>query len=248
MLMFVFLTPAFADEHFPFLAVVSRESVNVRSGPNTNFEKVDKLNNGTQVIVLGHTYEWYKVQPTSTTKEYIRADYLKVDNASIGMVLGENVNVRSSANSNSSSLGEIKKGTLVKVDEMTNGWCRIEPVAGTVVWINQDFLKAISTDVPSSLLIPTIEKSTSYVQQEPVQVISSSISLRGTLEPLAQSPRDDVHYEIVIDSKSVYYLQDIPQITNFANAVVDVEGDIVPDWQKKSMYPLVHIKKIALVL
>jgi len=56
-LVFTFLTPGFADEHFPFLAEVSKESVNVRSGPNTNFEKVDKLSRGAQVVVLGKTYD-----------------------------------------------------------------------------------------------------------------------------------------------------------------------------------------------
>ena len=48
--------------------------------------------------------------------------------------------------------------------------------------------------------------------------------------------------------KLSYYLKDIPQISFFANTVVTVEGTIVPDPQKKFMYPLVHINKIALVL
>ena len=44
------------------------------------------------------------------------------------MLLGENVNVRSSANSNAASLGEVKKGTLVRVLEqaqwMVPAWAR----------------------------------------------------------------------------------------------------------------------------
>ena len=42
-LIFILIAPGFADEHFPFLAEVSKESVNVRAGPNTNFEKIDKI-------------------------------------------------------------------------------------------------------------------------------------------------------------------------------------------------------------
>src|SRR5580704_17173735 len=76
-LIFAFMTPGFADEHFPFLAEVIKESVNVRAGPNTNFEKVDRLNRGTQVVVLGRSYEWFKVQPLPTTKAFIRSDYLR---------------------------------------------------------------------------------------------------------------------------------------------------------------------------
>jgi len=247
-LIFAFIAPGYADEHFPFLAEVSKESVNVRAGPNTNFEKVDKLSKGAQVVVIGRSFEWYKIQPLASTKEYIRSDYLKIKNGNIGVVLGDNVNIRASANSNAASLGEVKQGALVKVEGQENGWSRLETVAGTGAWVHQDFLKEKSGDVPSSLLAPTVEWPANADREESIKIITSSISLQGTLEPLAQSPRADVHYEIVIDQKSVYYLQDIPQIANFANSVVEVEGDVVPDWQKKSMYPLVHIKKIALVL
>ncbi len=119
---------------FPFLAEVSKESVNVRAGPNTNFAKVDKLNKGVDVVVLGRSYEWFKVQPLPTTKSFIRADYLQIkEGGDIAVVLGDNVNVRCEASSDAASLGEIKKGTLVKVLENTKGWCRLAPVAGTVV-------------------------------------------------------------------------------------------------------------------
>src|SRR5476649_1600829 len=91
-LVFAFIAPGYADEHFPFLAEVSKESVNVRAGPNTNFEKVDKLDKGVQVVVLGRSYEWYKVQPLSTTKAYIRSDYLTIKpGEDTAQVLGDNV-------------------------------------------------------------------------------------------------------------------------------------------------------------
>ena len=257
-LTFAFIAPGFADEHFPFLAEVSKESVNVRAGPNTNFEKVDKLSKGANVVVLGRSYEWYKVQPLPTTKSYIRSDYLKINpGVDISVVLGDNVNIRCSAKSDAASLGEVKKGTLVKVLGQENGWCRLAPVAGTVVWINQDFLQQTSADVPASLLIQKVEMP-SVLPAVPAPVaappkvvavaVSPWVSMRGTVEALVQSPDADVHYEIVLDDKSVFYLQDIPQIAFFCNTVVDVEGAIIPDPQKKFMYPLFHINKISLVL
>src|SRR5476649_607257 len=89
-LMFVFIAPGFADEHFPFLAEVSKESVNVRAGPNTNFEKIDKLTKGTQVVVLGRSYEWLKVQPLASTNVFIRCDYLKIDaGQEVAVVIGD---------------------------------------------------------------------------------------------------------------------------------------------------------------
>ncbi len=259
-LIFAFITPGFADEHFPFLAQVIKESVNVRAGPNTNFEKIDKLNKGAQVVVLGRSYEWLKVQPLPTTKAYIRSDYLStIKGSSIAVVLGDNVNVRSSAGSEAASLGEVKKGTLVKILGQINGWSWLAPVAGTAAWIHQDFLKEISADVPSSLLIRDIKEPPATPQAGPVPIVANSlnapvsgvspwVTMRGTVEALVVPIDGKVHYEIVLDDKSVFFLQDIPQISFFCNTLVDVEGAVIPDPQKKFMYPLLHINKIALVL
>jgi len=248
-LIFAFIRPGFADEHFPFLAEISKESVNVRAGPNTNFEKIDKLNKGVQVVVLGRSYEWYKIQPLATTKSYIRADYLKIkEGVNVAVVTGDNVNIRSSPHSEAASMGEVKKGTLVKVLEQVQGWCRLEPVAGTAAWVHQDFLKEVSPQVPSSLLIATIQWPSETVFKNIAKVVIERVTLQGTLQPLLQFPSDDVHYKIVIDNKSVYYLQDIPRLSTFANMVVSVEGTVIPDPLKKFTYPLLHINKITLVI
>ena len=240
-LIFVFLAPGFADEHFPFLAQVIKESVNVRAGPNTNFEKIDKLKKGATVVVLGRSYEWYKIQPLSTTKSYIRSDYLNITKGGdLAVVLGDNVNVRSSPNTDAASLGEVKKGTLVNVLEEVGGWSSLAPVPGTAAWVHQDFLKEISADVPASKAV--------------LSGVSPWVSMRGTVEALINPPappqagQAGVHYEIVLENKSVFLLQDIPQISFFCNTLVDVEGAIIPDPQKKFMYPLLHINKVALVL
>ena len=232
------------------IAEVSKESVNVRAGPNTNFEKIDKLNKGAQVIVLGRSFEWYKVQPLATTKAYIRADYLKIkEGVDIATVLGENVNVRSRASSDGASLGELKKGTLVKIVENAKGWCRLYPVAGTAAWIHQDFLKEVSADVPAGLLItPFKEPVGTAVPMAPPKVIVEKVSLQGTLAALPQAQGDDLRYQIKIDEKTIYYIKDIPHMSFFANMVVSLEGEIVPDPLKTAIYPVVHINKIALVL
>ncbi|MDE1920073.1 MAG: SH3 domain-containing protein [Candidatus Omnitrophica bacterium] len=256
-LLSVFLAAGFAAEHFPYAAQVSRESVNVRSGPNINFEKVGQLNRGAKVVVLGRSYEWLKVQPPPQTKAYIRSDYLKMKGDGVAEVSGDHVIVRCLPNTDSSSLGELRKGTLVRVLGTAQGWSLLAPVAGTAVWINQGFLKEISADVPPSLLIPAVSSAPAAPVVAPVApppakkapvAESPWVSMRGTVEALVQPLAPDVHYEIVLDDKSVFLLQDIPRISYFCNTVVNVEGGVVPDPQKKLMYPLLHINKISLVL
>lgn len=256
-ILLAFVTPGFADEHFPFLAQVSRESVNVRAGPNTNFAKVDELSKGAQVVVLGHYYEWYKVQPPAGTKVYIRSDYLKVQNGNVFEVLGDNVNVRASASSDSASLGEVKKGTLVQVLGQAQGWSALSPIAGTFVWIHQDFLKEVSDQVPVSMLIPVVPvpstvitpaQSPATVQTQVATPVSPWVSLRGKVVILVKPLRADVHYEIVLDDKSVFLIQDMPQLDFFCDTVVTIQGAVVPDPQKTLMYSLLHINRISLVL
>ncbi len=133
----------YADEHFPFLAQVSKQSVNIRAGANTNFEKLDKLSLGAQILVLGKTYSWYKVQLPKTAQAYIRSDYLKVAEDLSAQLIGDTVNIRAAANSDATSLGIVKKGELVKVIKQTNGWCQIEPPSQAVGWIREDFLTLI---------------------------------------------------------------------------------------------------------
>jgi hypothetical protein len=167
-------------------------------------------------------------------------------------VSGDNVNVRASASSEAASLGEVKRGTMVKVLGQTNGWSSLSPVAGTAAWVHQDFLIETSADVPGSMLIQRITKDTSETAESPAKVVPSAVSpwvsMRGKVEVLVQPLGADVHYEIVMDDKSVFLLKDIPHLSDFCNAVVDLEGAVIPDPQKKLMYPLLQINKIMLVL
>ncbi|MDE2028715.1 MAG: SH3 domain-containing protein [Candidatus Omnitrophica bacterium] len=253
-LVIAFARPGYADEHFPFLAEVSRESVNVRAGPNINFEKVDELRKGDKVVVLGHYYEWYKVQPPSGTKAYIRSDYVDMKGDGVGEVSGDNVNVRSRPTSDAASLGEVKRGTLVKVLGQANGWTVLSPVAGTAMWINQGFLKQVSGEVPEAMLIPQVQLPPAAPPAPVAAPVKAAepqspwVSMRGTVEALVTPADPQVHYEIVLDNKSVFLLKDMPQLEYFCNTVVNIEGNVVPDPQKKYMYPLLHINKIVLVL
>lgn len=252
-LVIVLTVQGYADEHFPFLAQVSKDSVNVRAGSNTNFEKIDKLSRGTKVVVTGRSYEWYKIQPLPTTKAYIRSDYLQIkEGGLVAAVLGDRVNVRSSPNSDAASLGQIKKGALVVVLEQVNGWCRLAPVAGTAAWIHHDFLQLISADVPASMFIKAVEWAPRAVPAAAVvsvpTIVPADVSLRGVVEPLGDAPGAEAHYALTLDGKAVYYLQDMPHIDFFAHTVVDVKGTVVLNPHKKCMYPLLHINKISLVL
>ncbi len=241
----------YADEHFPFLAEVSRSSVNVRAGGNTNFEIIDKLVQGAEVVVLGHTFEWYKVQLPSTASAYLRADYVKIYKGGLGELSGDRVNVRAKASSDSSPLGQLHKGAIVRLVDKTNDWWKIDPPAGTFGWIHQDFLKLKSPDVPVQALrkplsAPLMEAAAVPNHPELTSAEPVPVTVKGKLQVLVPPPSPDVHYQVMVDGRAMYYLRDAPHLDRFSQAIVRVDGIAAPE--SKSAFPVLRIKKISLLL
>ncbi len=136
-----------ADEHFPFLGQVSKSSVNVRSGPNINFEVIEQLAQDERVIVTGRHYEWFKVRLSSKAKAFIRADYLLVkDPQQPAEIIGDKVNVRCAPNSDSTSLGQLAKGGKVVLVVENNGWWQIVAPDEINGWVHQDFVRFVSDE------------------------------------------------------------------------------------------------------
>ena len=240
-----------ADEHFPFLGEVSRGPLNVRAGANANFEAVDKLEKGAEVVVLGRSYEWYKIQLPSSSDAFIRADYIEKHPANIGELTGDRVNLRARANSESSAVGQLRKGDLVKLIEQTNGWWKIQPPAGSFAWVHSDFVRFKSAEVPPQLqqkplLLPEAAVVSGRTKGEGDSAQGAAVMVQGSLQSMLPAPQADVHYQILVDGRPVYYLHDAPHLENFDRAVVRVEGAAGP--KSNSACPVLYLKKISLVL
>jgi len=234
-----------ADEQFPFLGEVSRGPVNVRAGANINFEVVDKLSQGAEVVVLGKSYEWYKVQLPSTASGFIRADYIKASGKT-GVVSGNKVNIRAKADSESAILGQVHKGEQVKLIAQANGWWKLEPPAQATGWVHQDFLRMKSAQVPPQMLRKAVIVDVPPGPAGQAPAVSQAVAVQGRLMPLSQAPTADVHYQVVVNGKPAYYLQDAPHLEDFSEAFVRIEGDTMAG--AKSPCPVVNLKKVLLVL
>jgi len=231
----------YADEHFPFLAQVSKKSVNIRAGANTNFEKIDQLSEGAEVIVLAKSFDWYKVQLPLTAKAYVRADYLKIKQNSMAELIGDKVNIRAAANSESASLGMIKKGEAVKVIAQVNDWWQIEPPVQAAGWIRQDFLSVKSA---------TVDATTLTNAKAPMPANTTALKLievKGMLKAIAGSD-SQARYQLVADDQMVYYIQSIPDLDCFKGAKVSVKGFIVADPDHTHAHPILHAAHVSLLL
>src|SRR5262245_22482211 len=128
---------SWAKEHFPFLGEIVSDKVSVRAGENVNFERVDILPTGAQVIVLDESYEWYKIQLPSTAKVYVRIDYITVLKDQLAQVSGNRVNVRAGRGVNFSSLGQLQKGDYIRLVSKMDDWFQIQPVEDLYGWVHK---------------------------------------------------------------------------------------------------------------
>jgi uncharacterized protein YgiM (DUF1202 family) len=241
LLMLALTASSFADEQFPFLGETSKGPVNVRAGANTNFEVVDKLNAGAEVVILGKAYEWFKIQLPQDAAAYVRADYIKEVGGSIGEMTGNKVNVRAKPGSEASTLGQLQKGDLIKLIEKSGEWWKIEPPPSTYAWIHSDFIK-VKTD--GDVKVATRKALT----QDSIPVPKAQVvmlEVKGKLEP-APLAVPGAKYQIVSEGKPTYYLQDTPHLDRFNQASVNVEGAVIPGGTDQC--PLLSVRKISFVL
>lgn len=229
-------TFGYADEHFPFLAEVSKKSVNIRAGANTNFERLDQLSQGQEIVVLAKSFDWYKVQLPATAKAFIRADYLKITQQPLAELTGDKVHIRAAANSDAASLGFVKKGEKVKLIAQVNEWWQIEAPIQAAGWIRQDFLTLKSQKVPEALM----------TRQVTTAVVSPDLKINEYKGRLRSASA--MSYELQLEDGTIYYVRSIPNIDRFKGARVLVKGFIASDEAKTYTYPVLHALNVSLLL
>ncbi len=244
----VFTTIAIADEHFPLSGQINHGPVNVRSGANTNFEIVSKLSQGEKIVVLGKSYEWYKIQLPLRSNAFIRADYIKEMGDHGGEIVGSKVNIRSKPDSNASVLGQLSKGDVVKLTQKANDWWQIQPPSGTVAWVHSSFVDLSNVPVPDDALRKPL-KAEDMIAPLPkiVKPVTPAFHARGTLKLLAENVLSHVHYKIVAEGQTICYVEDADNLVKFNNVMVSVEG-IKDETAGLLSAPVIVIHKIAIVL
>ena len=125
---------------FPVPGEVAGDSVNVRSGPGTNYSVLTKLNKGEQVVVLGEEFGWVKIEVPSATFSWISADFVERGEGNQGTVTANRVNIRAGSGTDFDILGQANSGDRIEIVDEVQGWYKISPPAGTMAWIRSDYI------------------------------------------------------------------------------------------------------------
>ena len=145
--------PALADRTYTVYVSSTGGSLNLRSGPGTNYGVNGYVMHGDTVSVLTSGDEWSEVRVTRTGKTgYIKTKYFdgttaaqggasSATTATVYVKSGMNLNLRSGAGTNYSILGYVRSGSKVSVLGYNGDWVNVNvPSLGKSGWIMTKYL------------------------------------------------------------------------------------------------------------
>ncbi len=269
-IIFLVPIPVFAaTESFPFLAEAINERVNVRAGQSQNFEKLCQLEKGEEVVVVGKDFSWYKVQLPPRTYVYVSDKYVRLVSGMEGEIIGDRVNVRSSAKVESTILGQVEKGARIRIIEKSPGWYKIAPPAQVFGWVADGLLTFKSKNItayrpkeereePLAAQNGTESSEVAQVQQPATPAISpaapslnsKNVSVTGVLRLLPpRQNKADVSYELLIRNKPAYFIQGPrAMLDDFARCTVTIDGTLNADLEKQFSRPVLNVARVQLLL
>lgn len=135
------------DEKIIATGKTTVSSLNVRSGPSSNYSKLGILIKGTKVeVVERYSNGWYKIKYKGSYG-YVSGAYVSLD-GSKGEVIATGkttagLNVRSGAGTGYKKIGYLSKGTKVEiVTKLSNGWYKIK-FNSSYGYVSGDYVKLI---------------------------------------------------------------------------------------------------------
>lgn len=159
---------------------ITSNSVNLRSGPGTNYSKLDKLQKLDAVTILDKNGDWYKVTAIAVNKTgYVYASFVKVTSSSPtqtpgpttptptptatpsgsqqGKLNAGGVNFRTGPGTKYGSQGRLAKDTLVTVLSKTGDWYKLTVNAtGKTGYVFAKYVTLIAaTPSPTPTVTPT---------------------------------------------------------------------------------------------
>ncbi|MBF0330606.1 MAG: SH3 domain-containing protein [Candidatus Omnitrophica bacterium] len=139
---------------FPFTARVVSDRVNIRAGQSNNYESIIMVEKGSDLVVLGKLYSWYKVALPEGAKLFLKKEHAKPLSTEVGEVVVDRVNVRARPNTDAAIIGQLVRGEQFFIKGVSgdkSDWFVIRPVAKTVGWVHEDFIEFKNSTVPAKL-------------------------------------------------------------------------------------------------
>ncbi|MCD4781394.1 MAG: SH3 domain-containing protein [Candidatus Omnitrophica bacterium] len=245
---FIFTPLAQAQDIFPFVGRINTNKVNVRAGQSNNFEKLIRLSENSEVVVVGKKYSWYKIRLPRQSKAYIFAKFVKIidEDQNKGIVIGSRINVRAGRGTNFSILGQVNAGDEVLVLSHEKDWMQIEPLDSMFGWVADKFLEYKDADVDTFLA--KVEEPEPRVEEP--ETPAEPMVIKGELRTAsATTGYENVAYLLYVDDQPRYYIEGMNDLLDdFVNHKVEIEGMEDKSFVHTLSHPVLSVSRVEYVL
>jgi len=237
------------ETNYPQYGKVKVDNLNLRAGPNVNYNSLLQLMQDTLVIIVGHKYNWYKVSLPPQVNCYIKSNYLEIhQNKTYSKT--DNLNIRSGPGFNFSVIGQIGKGEIVYIKKSDEEWTSIYPTQNSYGWVYSKYVKIVKLSNKEKFTLfkkfynknklierelsansyNTIEKQVSHklTKIEPIEEIEN-VSKKEIQQETETNVSNKVPEKKVPEKKVVGYIKDLGVILNRpgTHKLVDAKGNLL---------------------
>jgi uncharacterized protein YgiM (DUF1202 family) len=165
---------------YPYIAEITDDNVNIRSGPGTNYYHCGKLNTGDKVKVVASRHSWSHIVPPAGSFSWISKQYVEVDpnNPQIGTVTGDSVRVYAGSDllkpmHSTTVQMELNSGDKVELmGEEQDDYYKIAPPSGAYLWVLTQYTKP--TGEAAAEITTTLESAKETRREVNIESKSSS--------------------------------------------------------------------------
>lgn len=236
---------AIAQDFQKFNGEIISDNINVRIDSTVGSDIICVLKKHDIVEVAEELYDWYKIRLPKNAPSFVKKSLFecmpfqpphpsnapipaKSENACVSArAIKDKINVRLKPNENSQILGKVKSDEIVNVLSDSNGWLQIEPIRDSFGFVNNRFVKKISSTTPV-----------------PEQLAQGLVIVTGTVQPYGKIFARKATHKLISEDKT-YLLKGNKQSLDSINyQKVKVTGKINDPKQK---YPIIEIVSIESV-
>jgi len=180
---------------FPYVAKITGDNVNIRSGPGTNYYRCGQLNTGEKVTVVGTQFSWSQIKPPDGSFSWISQQYIRIDakDPNTGLLTGDRVRVWAGSEHlepmySTSFQVYLDIGDKVKLTgEEKGSYYKIEPPQGAYLWVLSKYTEPAESaeePEPNKVTEPTTEEITE--PKEPAEPNQSEPKEKSQQEKMLQ--------------------------------------------------------------
>ncbi|MCL1872574.1 MAG: N-acetylmuramoyl-L-alanine amidase [Clostridiales bacterium] len=133
---------------------IDTDSINIRSGPGTDYAKVDSAGRGQVFTILAEENGWYKISLPGGKSGWVIATYVVVlgetaayvSGSKQGIVNDDKINIRNQASFSGKILTTVSKNDRLTIHQREGDWYQISGAGGLSGWIYAEYVTLLNVD------------------------------------------------------------------------------------------------------